>query len=214
MPHDHMSHPDMSHYDGPVNSTSAHPLTATAPAGTPAFPETGESVEALLDRLCAVVPDYPEPGVSFKDLTPVFADAEGLHRVVDALAAPFAGRFDAVAGLEARGFLLASAVAYATGTGLLTVRKGGKLPREVYSREYELEYGTATLEIHRDALRPGARVLLVDDVLATGGTMNAAVELVEQAGGSVAGLAVVLELAGLGGRERLTGRDIHALQLV
>ncbi|WP_199712636.1 adenine phosphoribosyltransferase [Galactobacter caseinivorans] len=172
-----------------------------------------ESIEALLDRLCAVIPDYPEPGISFKDLTPVFADGEGLRRVVDALAAPFEGRFDAVAGMEARGFLLASAVAYATGTGLLTVRKGGKLPREVFRRDYELEYGSASLEIHQDALKPGARVLLVDDVLATGGTMDAAVQLVEQAGGAVAGVAVVLELDGLGGRAKLAGREINALQL-
>lgn len=175
---------------------------------------TVETIDALLNRLCAVVPDYPEPGISFKDLTPVFADAGGLRRVVDALAAPFVGHFDAVAGMEARGFLLASAVAYATGTGLITVRKGGKLPREVFRREYELEYGTASLEIHRDALHDGARVLLIDDVLATGGTMEAAAELVEQAGGSVAGVAVVLELGGLGGREKLAGRETVSLQLV
>lgn len=186
---------------------------SSTPSETVQSATTDEPIEQLLDRLCAVIPDYPEPGVSFKDLTPVFADAVGLHRVVDALAEPFRGRFDAVAGLEARGFLLASAVAYATGTGLITVRKGGKLPREVYRREYELEYGTAALEIHRDALHPGDRVLLVDDVLATGGTMGAAVSLVEQAGGSVAGLAVVLELLGLGGREALPGREVHALQL-
>ena len=172
-----------------------------------------EDIDGLLNRLCAVIPDYPEPGISFKDLTPVFADAQGLRRVVDALGAPFLGDFDAVAGMEARGFLLASAVAYATGTGLVTVRKGGKLPRAVFRRDYELEYGTASLEIHQDALRPGSRVLLVDDVLATGGTMNAAAELVEQAGGTVAGVAVVLELNGLGGRERLGGRQINALQL-
>ena len=124
--------------------------------------EPEESIEQMLDRLCAIIPDHPEPGITFRDLTPVFADAEGLHRVVNSLAEPFAGEFDAVAGLEARGFLLASAVAYAAGVGLMTVRKGGKLPREVYSREYQLEYGTATLEVHRDALPKGGRVLLVD----------------------------------------------------
>jgi adenine phosphoribosyltransferase len=180
---------------------------------TPTDPDQ-ESIPELLDRLCAVVPDYPEPGVSFKDLTPVFADPVGLHRVVDALADPFLGEFDAVAGMEARGFLLASAVAYATGTGLLTVRKGGKLPREVYRREYALEYGTASLEIHRDSIAPGTRVLLVDDVLATGGTMNAAASLVEEAGGVVAGLAVILELDGLNGRANLNGRDVLSLQRV
>ncbi|WP_232219317.1 adenine phosphoribosyltransferase [Pseudoglutamicibacter albus] len=174
----------------------------------------GESIERLLDRLCAIIPDHPEPGITFRDLTPVFADAEGLHRVVDALAEPFAGQFDAVAGLEARGFLLASAVAYAAGVGLMTVRKGGKLPREVYSREYQLEYGTASLEVHRDALPKGGRVLLVDDVLATGGTAAAAASLVEQVGGTVAGVAVVLELDGLGGREKLDPWKVHALQRV
>ena len=180
----------------------------------PVTSQTPETIDALLNRLCAVVPDYPEPGVSFKDLTPVFADAHGLKRVVEEIAAAFEGRFDAVAGLEARGFLLASAVAYATGTGLITVRKGGKLPREVFRRDYELEYGTASLELHRDAFHPGARVLLVDDVLATGGTMEAAAELVEQAGGTVAGVGVVLELGGLGGREKLAGRTTVSLQLV
>ncbi|MGO1320174.1 MAG: adenine phosphoribosyltransferase [Galactobacter sp.] len=179
----------------------------------PADPDA-EPIDHLLDRLCAVVPNYPEPGVSFKDLTPVFANPVGLHRVVDALSQPFLGEFDVVAGMEARGFLLASAVAYSTGTGLLTVRKGGKLPREVFRREYALEYGTASLEVHQDAIEPGARVLLVDDVLATGGTMDAAASLVEEAGGVVAGLAVILELEGLNGRENLGGRDVLSLQRV
>lgn len=178
------------------------------------IPAPEETIDLLLNRLCAVVPDYPEPGISFKDLTPVFADPAGLRRVIDELAAPFAGQFDAVAGMEARGFLLASAVAYATGTGLLTIRKGGKLPREVFRRDYELEYGSASLEIHQDGLKPGSRVLLIDDVLATGGTMEAAASLVEQAGGTVAGVAVVLELEGLGGREKLHGRPAVSLQLV
>jgi adenine phosphoribosyltransferase len=173
-----------------------------------------ESIPELLDRLCAVVPDYPVPGVSFKDLTPVFADAQGLRRVVDAIVEPFAGTFDVVAGLEARGFVLAAAAAYATGTGMLTIRKKGKLPRPVHSEDYALEYGTATLELHRDDVPPGTRVLILDDVLATGGTVGSAVRLVERVGCPVAGIGVVLELGGLNGRRHLTDHLVHALQKV
>ncbi|MFB0835077.1 adenine phosphoribosyltransferase [Arthrobacter halodurans] len=173
-----------------------------------------ESIPELLDRLCAVVPDYPVPGVSFKDLTPVFADAQGLRRVVDAIVEPFVGTFDVVAGLEARGFVLAAAAAYATGTGMLTIRKKGKLPRPVHSEDYALEYGTATLELHRDDVPPGTRVLILDDVLATGGTVGSAVRLVERVGCPVAGIGVVLELEGLNGRRHLTDHLVHALQKV
>ena len=160
------------------------------------------------------MPDYPVAGVSFKDLTPVFADPQGLRRMVDEIVAPFAGTFDVVAGLEARGFVLAAAAAYASGTGMLTIRKKGKLPRAVHSEEYTLEYGTATLEVHRDDIRPGSRVLVLDDVLATGGTVGSAVRLVERCGGTVAGVGVVLELDGMGGRQRLAGHTVHALQTV
>lgn len=168
----------------------------------------------LLDRLCAIVPDYPQPGVSFKDLTPVFADAVGLKRMVDEIIAPFAGTFDAVAGLEARGFVLAAAAAYASGTGMVTIRKKGKLPRAVHSEEYTLEYGTATLELHRDDVTPGTRVLVLDDVLATGGTINSAVALLQKASAEVVGVGVVLELTALGGRQRLAGQRIVSLQEV
>ena len=178
------------------------------------MPKASETVTELLDRLSVVVPDYPQPGISFKDLTPVFADPTGLRRIVDEIVAPFAGDFDVVAGLEARGFVLAAAAAYATGTGMVTVRKKGKLPREVHSEDYSLEYGTATLELHRDDVAPGTRVLILDDVLATGGTVGSAVRLFERAGCSVAGIGVVLELSGLGGRERLGGHRVHALQQV
>ncbi|MEE1622016.1 adenine phosphoribosyltransferase [Zafaria sp. Z1313] len=171
-----------------------------------------EPIESLLDRLSAVVPDHPVPGVSFKDLTPVFADPHGLRRVVDEVVAPFAGSYDVVAGLEARGFILAAAAAYAQGTGMITIRKKGRLPRAVYSDDYTLEYGSATLEIHRGDLAPGSRVLVLDDVLATGGTVGSACRLVERAGGTVAGVGVVLELPALGGRRALAGRRIHALQ--
>ncbi|MEN2745928.1 adenine phosphoribosyltransferase [Sinomonas halotolerans] len=168
----------------------------------------------MLDRLCATVPDYPQPGVSFKDLTPVFADAGALRAVVDAVIEPFAGTFDLVAGVEARGFLLAGAAAYATGTGMLTVRKAGKLPRTVYAEDYALEYGTATLEVHTTDIPAGARVLILDDVLATGGTVGAAARLVERCGARVAGVGVVLELEGLGGRGALAGRHVHSLQRI
>ncbi|GAA1498562.1 adenine phosphoribosyltransferase [Paeniglutamicibacter kerguelensis] len=168
----------------------------------------------MLDRLSEIVPDYPSAGISFKDLTPVFADGQGLRRIVDEVIEPFRGQFDVIAGLEARGFVLAAAGAYATGTGMITVRKAGKLPREVFRDEYTLEYGTGTLEIHRDDVAPGTRVLILDDVLATGGTVGSAVRLLELAGAEVIGVGVVLELDGLGGREKLDGHTVHSLQLV
>lgn len=168
----------------------------------------------MLDRLSEIVPDYPSAGISFKDLTPVFADPQGLRRIVDAVIEPFRGQFDVIAGLEARGFVLAAAGAYATGTGMITVRKAGKLPREVFRDEYTLEYGSGVLEIHRDDVAPGTRVLILDDVLATGGTVGSAVRLLETAGAKVVGVGVVLELDGLGGRERLEGHAVHSLQLV
>ncbi|MGL3808004.1 adenine phosphoribosyltransferase [Paeniglutamicibacter sp. R2-26] len=168
----------------------------------------------MLDRLSEIVPDYPSAGISFKDLTPVFADPQGLRRIVEAVIEPFRGQFDVIAGLEARGFVLAAAGAYATGTGMITVRKAGKLPREVFRDEYTLEYGSGVLEIHRDDVAPGTRVLILDDVLATGGTVGSAVRLLETAGAKVVGVGVVLELDGLGGRERLEGHAVHSLQLV
>lgn len=173
-----------------------------------------ESISDLLDRLCAIVPDYPQPGVSFKDLTPVFADPHGLRRIVDELTSRFVGQFDIVAGLEARGFVLAAAAAYATGTGMLTIRKAGKLPRPTYRDDYTLEYGSGSLEIHRDEVRPGTRVLILDDVLATGGTVGSAARLIERTGATVAGIGVVLELDELKGRQQLSGYNVHSLQLV
>ena len=175
---------------------------------------TSESISDLLDRLCEIVPDYPQPGISFKDITPVFADASGLRRMVDALIAPFEGQFDIVAGLEARGFVLAAAAAYASGKGMLTIRKAGKLPREVYRDEYTLEYGTGCLEVHKDEIAPGTRVLILDDVLATGGTVSSSVRLLEQTGAKIAGVGVVLELDGLNGRDKLPGQEVVSLQVV
>nr|WP_232797071.1 adenine phosphoribosyltransferase [Blastococcus atacamensis] len=174
------------------------------------------------------IQDYPEPGVLFRDLTPVFADGPAFRRVVEGLAAPgdsdpraaaLAGSrageraFDVVVGVEARGFLLAAAVALDAGVGVVPVRKAGKLPRERIAADYDLEYGTATLELHADSIRPGQRVLVVDDVLATGGTLGAAVSLVEQLGGVVSAVAVVVELAALSGREKLVPHTVHSLWL-
>lgn len=157
--------------------------------------------------LIAAIPDYPEPGVVFRDLTPLFADGDAFAVVVDALIEPFAGRFDAVAGLEARGFLLAGAVAMRTGTGLVPIRKQGKLPRPTESQSYDLEYGSATIEAHRGDLAAGSRVLLVDDVLATGGTLGASLRVAGRLGWDVVGAAVVLELDALGGRRVVDAVD-------
>ena len=168
-------------------------------------------VDELVSSLCATIPDYPKPGISFKDLTPVFADGPAFKAVIEALVSPFEGQFDAVAGVEARGFLLAAAAAYATGTGVVTVRKAGKLPREVVAEDYALEYGTATLELHTTDLAPGSRVLILDDVLATGGTLGAAVRLFERCGIHVAGAGVVLELEDLPGRAALAGQQVLSL---
>lgn len=148
----------------------------------------------------------------FKDITPLLADAEAFRATVDALGDAFADRgVDKVLGIEARGFITAAPVAHRFGAGFVPVRKAGKLPSEVEQQEYVLEYGTDLLEIHRDAVRPGERALIVDDVLATGGTAEAAVHLVERLGGDVVGLAFVIELAFLGGRSKLPGRDIASL---
>lgn len=173
-----------------------------------------EPAAAALDRLTAVIPDFPEPGILFRDLTPVFADAAALRTVIDELIAPFAGSFEVIAGVEARGFVLAAAAALEARTGVVMIRKAGKLPRPTVSREYALEYGTATLELHRDELPAGTRVLLVDDVLATGGTLEASLGLLADAGLVAAGVSVVLELPGLNGRARLGDVPFATLQRV
>jgi adenine phosphoribosyltransferase len=156
------------------------------------------------------VPDYPEPGVLFRDLTPVLADAEAFATVTTELAAS-AGAADLVAGVEARGFLVGAAVALVAGTGVVPVRKAGKLPSVAGTRTYELEYGTATLEIPAGVVEPGMKVFVVDDVLATGGTAAAACGLLAEVGAEVTGFGTVIELAALGGRGRLTGIGVHAL---
>lgn len=167
---------------------------------------------ALLRDRVRDVPDFPTPGVTFKDITPLLADHTAFAGAVDAIVSRYGrGRIDKVAGIEARGFILAAAVAYHFGAGFVPVRKAGKLPSATFAAAYTLEYGAATLEVHRDAFVPGDRVLLVDDVLATGGTVVAAAGLVERAGATVAGCSVLLELSDLGGRSRAAGLDVQAL---
>jgi adenine phosphoribosyltransferase len=160
------------------------------------------------------VPGFPKDGVVFKDLSPLFHDGQAFREITDAVVARHRGGFDVVAGIEARGFLLAAAVAYASGVGVVPIRKAGKLPRATHAVSYDLEYGSATLEVHADAFEPGQRVLVLDDVLATGGTAEATLSAVEQAGAVVAGFTVLLELAFLHGRDRLAGRPVHALLTV
>ena len=158
------------------------------------------------------IPDFPKPGIVFKDITPLFLDPEALRYTVGALADyARAAAIDLVVSAEARGFVLGGAVAAEAGAGFILARKPGKLPRETASVEYQLEYGVDSLEVHADAMSGGARVLVHDDLLATGGTAGALAGLVEQAGGVVAGCAFVIELAFLSGRERLKGYDVHSL---
>jgi adenine phosphoribosyltransferase len=158
------------------------------------------------------VPDFPKAGILFYDVTTLLRDPEGFRMAIDTLAKPFAGRgIDTVVGIESRGFILGSAVADRIGTGFVPIRKLGKLPAATVRASYELEYGSDSLEMHRDAIDPGQRVLIVDDLLATGGTASAAVQLVRQVGGTVEGLAFLIELVDLGGRSRLPGEHITAV---
>jgi adenine phosphoribosyltransferase len=150
------------------------------------------------------IPDFPKPGILFRDITPLLADATAFAAAIDRLAAPWRGaQLDALAAVEARGFLFAGPLALALGIGVIPVRKPGKLPADTISHEYDLEYGRDRLEMHKGVLRPGARVLVVDDVLATGGTAAACMRLIEAAGGTVAGAAFLVEIEPLGGRGRL-----------
>ena len=165
-----------------------------------------------LEELIREIPDFPVPGVGFKDITPVLADPIALASLVDLIAEPFRGEdIVAVAGIEARGFVLATPVAIALEVGFIPLRKPGKLPFETVSESYSLEYGTDALEAHVDALAPGDRVLIVDDVIATGGTAAAAVRLLESLGADVIGLGLFIELAFLNGRSQLPEVPIHAV---
>lgn len=170
-------------------------------------------LEGLIHARVRDVPDYPKPGVTFKDITPLLADRVAFGSVIDAIVAHHGrGTVDKVVGIEARGFILASPVAYHFGAGFVPVRKEGKLPAETYAASYELEYGTETLEVDRNVFEPGEGVLVVDDVLATGGTAQATAELVRRAGAEVIGVSVLLELSFLEGRRKLS--DVNFFTLI
>ncbi len=158
------------------------------------------------------IPDFPEPGILFRDVTSVLQDAEGLRLAIDELQKRLEGlEFDLIAGAESRGFIFGMPLAYNLGKPFVPIRKAGKLPRAVVQKEYALEYGTATIEVHKDAILPGQRVVLLDDLIATGGTMKAAAELVEELGGTVVKMLFLLELKGLEGRRLLEGYDVESV---
>jgi adenine phosphoribosyltransferase len=175
--------------------------------------QAGDELSKLITSLVRDVPDYPQPGVVFKDITPLLADGPAFAAVIEGLAALY-GPVDKVAGIEARGFILAAPVACRLGAGFVPIRKQGKLPGATFAQEYELEYGTATIEVLTDAFQPSDRVLVIDDVLATGGTARATVDLVQRAGAEVAGLAMLLELSFLNGRAKLPGIPVTSLLTV
>jgi len=165
-------------------------------------------------RFIRTIPDYPKPGIMFRDITTLIAHPEGLSAAIDALAVKFSGAdIDIVAGIEARGFIIGGAIAQALGTGFIPVRKRGKLPWKTLGEDYQLEYGMDRLEIHQDSFEPGARVLLIDDLIATGGTAIAAANLIKRAAGTVAGAGFLVDLPDLGGAVKLAAKEIpvHAL---
>jgi adenine phosphoribosyltransferase len=167
---------------------------------------------ADLKQYITNIPDFPEKGIIFRDITSLLQNAEGFQAAVDELRQRLDGiEFDAVAGLDARGFLFAAPVAYAADRGLVLVRKKGKLPRETISESYALEYGTAEVEVHTDAVKAGDRVVIIDDLIATGGTLEAAAKLIERLGGKVVKVLALIELEGLNGREKLAGYDVETL---
>jgi len=158
------------------------------------------------------IPDFPKPGIIFKDITPLLASTDALAQCMESLAEPFLNKgITKVVGVEARGFLFAPSVAFALKAGVVPVRKPGKLPSETESYTYDLEYGTDTVEIHKDAIQPGEKVLIVDDLLATGGTVDATCKLVEKLGGEIVGVAFLIELAFLNGQEKFDGYKVHSL---
>jgi adenine phosphoribosyltransferase len=165
-----------------------------------------------LKSLIRDVPDFPKPGILFRDITPLLADASGLALAIELLANPFRGKhIDLVVGAESRGFIFGTAVACCLSAGFALVRKPGKLPHKKVSMSYDLEYGTDSLEMHADSIVAGQRVLIVDDVLATGGTMRACCDLVKQLQGQLVGVAVLIELSGLNGREKIPGTPVHSV---
>lgn len=164
-----------------------------------------------LEEYVITIPDFPEPGILFRDVTGILQDAEGFHLAVDSLCGMLKGLdFDVVVGAESRGFIFGSPVAYSYGKSFVLARKKGKLPRETVSCEYALEYGTAVVELHKDSIRPGQKVVIIDDLIATGGTVEAIAKLVEQLGGEVVKICFVMELAGLKGREKLGRYDVES----
>jgi adenine phosphoribosyltransferase len=179
-------------------------------SGVSAGPAADAELVSLIRERIRDIPDYPRQGVLFKDITPLLADGPAFRRVIAALAEGHGG-VDKVAGIEARGFILAAPVASLLGSGFVPIRKQGKLPAATYAESYALEYGTATIEVHQDAFQPGERVLLIDDVLATGGTAAASAELIARSGATIAGIVVLLELGFLSGRSRLPGLPVSAL---
>ena len=158
------------------------------------------------------IPDFPEPGIIFRDITSVLQDAEGLHMAIDEMQALIdADKVDVIAGTESRGFIFGAPIAYNLHKPFVLIRKKGKLPCETVSRSYDLEYGTAEIEMHKDAIQPGQKVVLVDDLIATGGTIEAAARLVEELGGEVVKIIFLMELEGLKGREKLKGYDVESV---
>lgn len=158
------------------------------------------------------IPDFPEPGIIFRDVTSILQDAEGLKLAIDLMQEKLAGLdFDVVAGTESRGFIFGVPIAYNLNKPFVPVRKKGKLPCETISREYDLEYGTATIEMHKDSIKPGQKVVLIDDLIATGGTIEAAAKMIEELGGEVVKMVFLMELAGLNGREKLAGYDVESV---
>ena len=158
------------------------------------------------------IPDFPEPGIIFRDVTSVLQDAEGLHLAIDEIQKRLEGvEFDVIAGTESRGFIFGMPVAYNLHKPFVLVRKKGKLPRETVSMEYDLEYGSAVIEMHKDSIKPGQKVVIVDDLIATGGTTEAIIKLIEQLGGQVVKICFVMELAGLKGREKLAGYEVDSI---
>ena len=170
-----------------------------------------DALAALVASRLRDVQNFPEPGVLFKDFTPLLADPHALRAVVDDVVARYEGRIDVIAGIEARGFMIGTACAVALAVPFVPIRKKGKLPAATFTASYDLEYGSATIEVHQDACGPGQRVLIMDDVLATGGTAAAACELVDRTGAQVVAVDIVCEISSLGGRDRLRDRDVQAL---
>ncbi|MBE5850366.1 MAG: adenine phosphoribosyltransferase [Lachnospiraceae bacterium] len=164
-----------------------------------------------LEEYVTSIPDFPEPGIIFRDITSVLQDADGLHLAIDSYVKMLEGvDFDVVVGAESRGFIFGAPIAYLLGKPFITARKPGKLPRETVSEDYELEYGTASIELHKDSIKPGQKVVIVDDLIATGGTVEAIIKLVEKLGGEVVKLVFMMELAGLKGRDRLAKYDVES----